>query len=65
MSPLSPFRPKPGQAHQIEMGPQVHVELHRAPQHHTTLPMDGVGPAGALCLRESLELEAQAHTRRD
>lgn len=55
VSPLSPFRPEPGQAHQVEMGPHVHAGLHGAPQHHATLPMDGVGPAGALCLRESLQ----------
>lgn len=55
VSLLSPFRPEPGQAHQVEMGPHVHAGLHGAPQHHATLPMDGVGPAGALCLRESLQ----------
>lgn len=55
MSLLSPFCPKPGQARQIEMDPQVHAGLHRAPQHHATLPMDGLGLAGALCLRESLQ----------
>lgn len=42
VSPLSPFRPEPGQAHQVEMGPHVHAGLHGAPQHHATLPMDGV-----------------------
>lgn len=62
MSPLSPFRPEPGQAHQVETGPQVHAGLHRAPQHHATLPVDGVGLAGALCLRESLQ--AKLNTRR-
>lgn len=62
MSPLSACCPEPGQAHQVEMGPQGHTGLHRCHQHHGTLPMDGVGLAGALW--SACVFAAQTHTRR-
>lgn len=62
MSPLSPFCPEPGQAHQVEMGSQGHTGLHRWHQHHATLPTDGVGLAGALW--SACVFAAQTHTHR-
>lgn len=54
--------PRPGQATQVEMGPRGHTGLHRCHQHHGTLPMDGVGLAGALW--SACVFAAQTHTRR-